>query len=132
MSKKRNFRSAAFTPGSFISIGSATITEIAAQFPFSWLLLDMEHGGFYESNLTEHLRILQPTPIAAIVRVPATDPVLIAKVLDAGADGVMIPHVVSAAQLEECKKMMYYLPEGKRGFSSSVRQFAYGTQVPVD
>lgn len=132
MGKKNNFRQSISTPGTFLSIGSPEITEIAAQFPFSWLMLDMEHGGFSIESLTQHLRILAPTDIVSIVRVPSADASLIGKVLDAGADGIMVPHVVSAAYLENVKKLMYYLPDGNRGFSSSVRQFAYGTQVPED
>jgi len=132
MKKTNDFRQLDYTPGSFLTIGSPVVTEIAAQYPFTWLLLDMEHGGFTESNLIDHLRVLTQTGILSIVRIPAADPALISRVLDAGADGIMLPHVVSAEQVEACKKMMYYLPEGKRGFSSSVRQFAYGTNVPQD
>jgi len=130
MKKTNEFRRLDYAPGSFLTIGSPVVTEIAAQYPFKWLLLDMEHGGFTESNLIDHLRVLTHTGIMSIVRVPATDAALISRVLDAGADGIMIPHVISAEQVEICKKMMYYLPAGKRGFSSSVRQFAYGITVP--
>ena len=132
MKNTNAFRQLNYMPGSFLSTGSAVVTEIAAQYPFKWLLLDMEHGGFSESNLIDHLRILSHTGIMSIVRVPVPDAVLIGRVLDAGADGIMIPHVISPGQAEECVRMMNYLPEGKRGFSSSVRQFAYGTNVPDD
>ena len=132
MKKINEFRRSAYTPGSFLTIGSTVVTEIAAQYPFTWLLLDMEHGGFTEADITSHLRILAPADIMSIVRVPSANATLISRLLDAGADGIMLPHAVSVQQVEACKQMMYYLPEGKRGFSSSVRQFAYGTAVPPD
>lgn len=132
MRKTNSFRQLSWCPGSFLSSGSPIVTEIAAQFPFKWILLDMEHGSFTADNLVEHLRILNHAGIMAIVRVPAIDPVLIGKVLDQGADGIMVPHVVTPQQVAACKKAMYYLPEGTRGFSSSSRQYAYGTNVPTD
>jgi 2-dehydro-3-deoxyglucarate aldolase/4-hydroxy-2-oxoheptanedioate aldolase len=121
-----------FSPGTFLSTGSTVVTEIAAQYPFKWLLLDMEHGSLTESTLVDHLRIFTHKEIVSIVRVPSIDPVLIGKVLDAGADGIMVPHVVSAEQITACKKAMYYQPRGNRGFSSSTRQYSFGTHVPED
>src|SRR5690606_22180544 len=66
------------------------------------------------------------------VRVPAVDHHLIGKLLDSGVNGIMVPHVESAYQIEMCKNAMYYPPHGKRGYSSSVRQYAYGTKLPGD
>lgn len=132
MNKADAFRQLTFTPGSFLSAGSVVATEIAAQYPFKWLLLDMEHGAFTESTLVDHLRIFTHKEVASIVRVPSIDPVLIGRVLDAGADGIMVPHVVSVEQITACKKAMYYPPRGNRGFSSSTRQYAFGTEVPED
>lgn len=132
MKKTNSFRQLVDCSGSFLSIGSPVVTEIAAQYPFAWLLLDMEHGGFSEATIIDHLRVLTHTQVMSIVRVPAVDPVLIGRVLDSGADGIMVPHVVSAQQVDACKSAMYYLPEGRRGFSSSARQYAYGTKAPDD
>src|SRR5690606_29206354 len=67
-----------------------------------------------------------------IVRVPSIDPVLIGKVLDEGADGIMLPHATSAEHVKACVAAMYYSPKGRRGFSSSTRQYNYGMNVPAD
>jgi len=125
-----DFRRSAYWPGTFLSVGSTVITEIAAQYPFKWLLLDMEHGGFTHDTIVDHLRALGDKPIMAIVRIPTIESGLISKLLDAGADGIMVPHVVSKDQIEICRSYMHYPPVGKRGFSSSVRQYLYGTNVP--
>jgi 2-dehydro-3-deoxyglucarate aldolase/4-hydroxy-2-oxoheptanedioate aldolase len=132
MENINDFRNLDYAPGTFLSMGSTVVTEVAAQYPFKWLLLDMEHGEYQQGDLIDHLRAVARTGIMAIVRVPAADAVLIGRVLDAGADGIMLPHVISPEQAQACIKMMRYLPEGTRGFSSSVRQFAYGTAVPKD
>lgn len=132
MNKTDVFRQSPYCTGSFLSTGSVVVTEIAAQFPFKWLLLDMEHGGVTEDSLADHLRLFTNKDIASIVRVPSIDPVLIGKVLDAGTDGIMVPHVMSAEQIEACVKAMYYYPRGNRGFSSSTRQYAYGLNIPDD
>lgn len=132
MDSKNSFRLNCYNPGSFLSIGSSVVTEIAARFPFTWLLLDMEHGGFCEANLMDNLRAISNANISVIVRVPAVDHNLIGKLLDSGAHGIMIPHVESVQQIEACKNAMYYPPQGKRGLSSSVRQYAYGTRFPKD
>lgn len=132
MSSRNAFRQLDRCPGSFLTIGSPVVTEIAVQYPFTWLLLDMEHGGFNEHNLADHLRSFTHRDMMSIVRVPAVDPVLIGRVLDMGADGIMLPHVVSVAQLDACRQAMFYPPEGRRGFSSSTRQFNYGVHTPAD
>ena len=132
MEKKDIFRGLGFCPGSFLSVGSPVVTEIAAQYPFKWLLLDMEHGGFTESNIVANLKSITSDDLVSIVRIPAVNPILISRILDAGADGIMVPHVTSAEQVEVCKKLMYYPPEGSRGYSSSVRQYNYGARVPAD
>jgi len=130
MKDTNDFRRLAYLPGTFLSLGSTVVTEIAAQYPFKWLLLDMEHGGFTSDTIVEHLRALGDKPIMSIVRIPAIESGLISKILDAGADGIMVPHVVSKDQIETCISYMHYPPVGKRGFSSSVRQYLYGTSVP--
>lgn len=132
MNKTEKFRRQPTNNGTFLSAGSIVATELAVQFPFNWLLLDMEHGGFAAHSVEDHLRAFTGKDVAAIVRVPSIDPVLIGKVLDAGADGIMVPHVMSAVQAKACVKAMHYHPKGNRGFSSSTRQYAYGKNVPDD
>ncbi|MCF7818924.1 MAG: hypothetical protein K9M54_13690 [Kiritimatiellales bacterium] len=112
--------------GTFLSIGSPVITELAAECGFDWLLLDMEHGFGSEESLFAQLLAIRGTSAAAIVRVGAPHPDLILRVLDRGADGIMVPHVSSVADAEACVQAAHYPPRGRRGYSRSTRSRRYG------
>lgn len=130
--KPTSIRDSDFSLGTWISTGSPTVAELACQFPFDWLLIDFEHGAASMAALPEILRGVSHYRTAIIVRVPDARPAVIARVLDWGADGIMVPHVRSAEEAEACVAAMRYPPQGSRGYSSSVRVYGYGTDVPTD
>ena len=132
MSDKEDFLKRPLSLGTWLSTGSPVVAEIAGQFSFDWFLLDLEHGGGAEAQLTETLRAMSGCAAKLIVRVPYLLPDMIGRVLDRGADGIMLPHVTDAQQARECAKAMRYLPHGTRGYSSSVRAYNYGLRVPLD
>ncbi len=117
--------------GSWISTDSPVVAEIAGQYPFDWLLIDFEHGAASEAVLPEIVRGISHCGAAIIIRVPELLPGMIARVLDWGADGIMLPHVRSAEEAASCVAAMRYPPYGTRGYSSSVRAYGYGTVPPV-
>lgn len=114
--------------GTWLSTGSSVIAELASQFSFDWFLLDLEHGSFSESQLMSQMRSITNAHI--IVRVPDLTPSLISRVLDWGADGIMLPHVSSPQQARDCVSAMRYPPFGNRGYSSTVRAYQYGLEAP--
>ena len=116
--------------GTWLSIGSPVIAELAAVSGFDWLLLDLEHGNETEAALPNQLRALTGYTTKKIVRVGAPQPDLVARVLDWGADGIMVPHVESAEEAEHIIEAAYYAPRGRRGFSRSVRAHDYGLHPP--
>src|SRR3569832_660541 len=79
--------------GTWMSIGSPIIAELAAQCGFDWLLFDLEHGCGTEAAIMPMLQAIRGTSTTAIVRVGAPHSDLIARVLDWGAHGIMVPHV---------------------------------------
>ncbi|RRB02514.1 HpcH/HpaI aldolase family protein [Larkinella rosea] len=115
--------------GTWLSIGSPVIAELAAACGFDWLLFDLEHGCLTESGLLANLQAAKREGVRLIVRVGSMDSALIARVLDWGASGIMLPHVSTAEQARECVKAMNYPPIGTRGYSSSARSFSYGLHV---
>ena len=119
------------TLGTWLSIGSPVIAELAAVCGLDWVLLDLEHGCGSEADVPEQLRAVRGGPTRAIVRVPVDRPDLVARMLDQGADGVMVPHVDRVAQAEQFVRAASYPPRGQRGVSRTVRAHDYGLR-PLD
>lgn len=112
--------------GTWLSIGSPAVAELAGLCGFDWVLLDLEHGCATEAAIPDQLRALAGTETKGIVRVGAPHPDLIARVLDWGAFGIMAPRVESAAAAEALAAAAYHAPRGRRGYSSTVRATGYG------
>ncbi|HCN30364.1 MAG TPA: 2-dehydro-3-deoxyglucarate aldolase [Verrucomicrobiales bacterium] len=112
--------------GTWISTGSAAVTELAALCGLDWVLLDLEHGCESEAAIPGQLRPLRGGKTRGIVRVGAPHADLIGRVLDWGADGVMVPHVESAAAAEAIVRAAHHAPRGQRGFARTVRACDYG------
>ncbi len=116
--------------GTFLSIGSSAITELAAEVGYDWVLIDLEHGCESEASLPNQLRALRGSQTLAIVRVSAPHPDLMGRVLDWGADGIMVPHVDTVEQALRCVQAAHYPPQGHRGVSRTVRAYGYGMKIP--
>jgi len=112
--------------GSWLSIGSPVIAELAAQCGYDWLLIDLEHGCGTEAAVLPQLQAIRGTASRGIVRVGAPYPDLIARILDRGAAGVMVPHVNSADEAAKIVQSACYAPHGTRGYSRTVRATDYG------
>ncbi len=112
--------------GTWLSIGSPVIAELAALSGFDWVLFDLEHGCAPEAALPDQLRALGGSRTRGIVRVGAPHPDQIARVLDWGANGIMVPRVESAGTAAAVVEAACHAPRGRRGFSRTVRATGYG------
>ena len=99
----------------------AAQVESAGHAGFDFIVLDTEHGPGGGFALEEHLRA---SAIPALVRVPGPDAILAA--LDAGATGIVVPHVLDAAGAEAVVAAAHYPPRGRRGIALSTRAGRYG------
>ncbi len=117
--------------GTWLSLGSPVIAELAAECDFDWLLFDLEHGSLTESALLANLQAIKGSRSVPIVRVGAPHPDLILRALDWGAGGIMVPRVESSEEAEACVQAMQYPPRGRRGLSQSARVYGYGIR-PAD
>ncbi len=117
--------------GTWLSINSPIAAEIAAAMQFDWLLFDLEHGLGSEAGLLPMLQATGSFSIAKIVRVGHVDHSLIARALDWGADGIMLPRVESAEKAKACLEFMLYPPHGRRGFSGAARAYNYGLDPAI-
>jgi 2-keto-3-deoxy-L-rhamnonate aldolase RhmA len=112
--------------GTWLSLGSPAAAELAAYAGMPWVLIDLEHGCASEAAVPDQLRALRGTETRGIVRVGALQPDLIARVLDWGAHGVMLPRVETAEQAQALVQAAHYAPRGTRGYSRTVATHRYG------
>jgi 2-keto-3-deoxy-L-rhamnonate aldolase RhmA len=118
--------------GTWLSVGSPVIAELASLSGFDWVLFDLEHGCVSEATLPDQLRALRGSTTKGIVRVSAPAPDQIARVLDWGADGIMVPRVECAAAADSIVRFACHAPQGRRGFSRTVRATDYGMKGHPD
>ena len=115
------------TIGLFVNLGSIISAEIVARAGYDWALVDLEHGMATESELLGQLVAIQSTPTAAIVRVVSGERMRVGRILDLGADGVMIPRLETVDQMRETVRWMRYPPAGIRGVATGTRGAGYST-----
>jgi 4-hydroxy-2-oxoheptanedioate aldolase len=112
--------------GGWLNLGSPITAEMAGLAGFDWVLLDHEHGPGSDTTILHQLQAVAATPAAAFVRIAANDPARFKRVLDAGAHGVMVPFVNTAAEAEAAVAAMRYPPRGRRGVSRLTRANGFG------
>lgn len=101
--------------GLWVTLDSASVTEMAVALGLDWVVIDAEHGQLDWSQILEHLRATVRSDTVALVRIAERDTVLAKRALDLGADGVVVPMIETAEQLAEALADCRYPPEGRRG-----------------
>ncbi len=91
------------------------LTRLAANAGADFIIYDMEHTGWSIETVRNLIASGDGAPIVPFVRVPATQYHFIARVLDVGAMGIMVPMVGDAAQAEMIVQSAKYPPLGQRG-----------------
>ena len=111
--------------GTSVAIPSAMVVEALGSSPFDAICIDAEHSPLSIEGLESLLRAADLAPKAAVVRVPEVGS-YIARVLDLGAAGIVVPRIETAAQAAEVVERARYAPEGRRGAGPGRGQ-SYGT-----
>jgi 2-keto-3-deoxy-L-rhamnonate aldolase RhmA len=83
---------------------------------YDYVGFDVQHGYLDDADAALLLRRLEHVPIATAVRLPSADPAPIGRVLDAGADAVIVAMVESAEQAAAAVAATRYAPTGVRSF----------------
>ena len=113
------------TLGSWIQIGHPACAEVLARAGFDWVCVDLEHGAIDLETTADIFRALGGFDCVPVARLPLNDPIWIHRTLDAGARGLIIPMVKTAAEAEAAVREAKYPPRGVRGFGYS-RANLYG------
>jgi 4-hydroxy-2-oxoheptanedioate aldolase len=102
--------------GAWCSIGSSYAAELLASCGFDWICIDLQHGFAGLDSLLPMVQAAAITRTPALVRVPRLDAGLIGRALDAGAAGVIVPMVNSAAEARAAVAACRYPPDGIRSW----------------
>src|SRR6267154_4287543 len=113
------------TYGMWISMESATVSEMAVGLGLDWIVIDAEHGHLDWKEILEHIRATVRSDAVALVRIAELNSGLIKRALDIGADGIVIPWIETAQQLKQAVAFATYPPEGIRGIGAE-RATAWG------
>ena len=100
--------------GSWLNLASPLAAEILATEGFEWLTVDLEHGPWGIADAANGFRAIESRGAVPLARVWSHQPEVIARVLDAGALGLVIPHVSNRTQAEALVQAVRYPPFGER------------------
>jgi len=112
--------------GLWSSLSSHYSVEVIAGAGFDWILLDCEHSPNDLESLLAQLQAAAAYPTTPIVRVPWNDTVTIKRVLDVGAQSLLVPYVCSAEEAKAAVAATRYPPAGVRGVAGTTRASRFG------
>jgi len=110
---------------SFIKTPAHAVVEIAGDAGLDAVVLDAEHAPFDAGSLDSALLACRAAAVGGLVRVADARAATLQQALDLGADGLVLPHIVGAAQARQILAATRYR-DGCRGFSNSPRAGGYG------
>lgn len=113
--------------GTFMKLPSAQIVEILGLAGLDFAIFDAEHGPLTFESIEMLTRAAEAANICPLVRVYENDSALISRALDVGAEGVLVPHMVTAANVESLVSAARYHPEGNRGICRYVRAAGFSS-----
>ena len=107
------------------------IGHVLKQAGCDFAVLDTEHSGFGVETTKHVLRYMEAAALPTVVRAPSRRYEDVARICDAGAEGVMLPMVSTVEEAEEIVRGMKYTPRGRRGVvvRSAVDRYTTGPTV---
>jgi 2-dehydro-3-deoxyglucarate aldolase len=127
------------TFGGWVQLPSADVAEILAAAGFAWVVIDLEHGGIDRTAMVPLVRAIQGRGAVALARLMAGDPLLARQALDAGASGVIVPHVSDPVRYAAFVEACSWPPAGSRSvafmrandYGRAFGDYAVDAQDPV-
>jgi 2-dehydro-3-deoxyglucarate aldolase/4-hydroxy-2-oxoheptanedioate aldolase len=123
---KEKVQSGGTSIGTFMfEFATTGIGQLAAESGAEFAIYDMEHTGWSVETIRMLIATTRPTEMIPLVRVPATEYDFVARVLDMGAMGIMIPMCESAEQAKMLVASAKYPPVGRRGAAFTIAHDDY-------
>jgi 4-hydroxy-2-oxoheptanedioate aldolase len=118
--------------GLILKMPATATVELAGHAGFDLVLIDTEHGPSDMTELEHHCRAAECAGMEPWVRVSDGASPDILRALDAGARGIVVPHVNSAADVAQAAALTRYPPHGRRSLALSTRAGRYGLRSTDD
>lgn len=115
--------------GCFVDLYAPKVAERLSRDNFDFIILDAEHGLFSREEIENMIRACDVSGMPVIVRVDY-DPSTVQKVLDMGADGILVPMIRTVEDVRGAVKRAKYPPMGSRGSDFYSRAYRYGRNDP--
>jgi len=113
--------------GLFVFSPDPAHTEIAGIAGFDFVIVDLEHAPLDIRDVLGHVRAADAVGLSVVVRVADDAPAQVARLLDAGVQGIVFPHVgLSSARTSAAVSALRYAPAGDRPACTGVRAADYG------
>jgi len=112
---KQKLKNRELTIGSWITLGNTGVAEILSNAGFDWLVIDLEHTTISIDQAGDLIRIIDLSGVPSLVRLTSNDENQIKRVLDAGAQGILVPMINSAKEAKLAVAATRYPPLGNRG-----------------
>jgi 2-keto-3-deoxy-L-rhamnonate aldolase RhmA len=125
-SLKAKLRAGRRAVGALITINSPELVETFGHLGYDFVFIDGQHGGLGVETARELIRAAELTGMTPLVRVRKNDAAEILEYLDQGAGGVIVPDVLSRADVEAAAKATRYPTRGVRGAMGMSRAAFYG------
>ncbi|MFA9423906.1 MAG: HpcH/HpaI aldolase/citrate lyase family protein [Sedimentibacter sp.] len=104
------------TIGTFLELGTANAVEGLGYSGLDYIIIDTEHGPFAEESAMEFIRAAKLSKLTPFVRIKEITRPSVLKMLDIGAEGLIVPCVETVEQVKNLVKWGKYTPTGERGF----------------
>lgn len=112
-------------------IPDPTVSEILALSGIDFVAVDMEHGAIDIADLRTMVPLFKLANVPVIVRVASSNSAFIAKVLDMGIDGIMVPQITTVEEAQNIVKVSKFAPLGSRGVGGACSADRFG-EISVD
>ncbi|MET7400328.1 aldolase/citrate lyase family protein, partial [Dactylosporangium sp. NPDC005572] len=129
--RRSRFRAALARPdgpalGTWLKLPAMESVELVALAGFDFVVVDLEHAPLDLETAYRAIGTAGHLGVAPIVRIPTLEAGIVQRVLDAGAEGVMVPHVDSVADAAAAVRAVRFPPLGARGVGATSRAGAWG------
>ncbi len=113
--------------GTWLMTGSTQAAEGMGHAGYDFLVVDTEHVPIDLGQTFQLLQAVGNTPASPVVRLPWNDAVTMKRILDMGAQTVMVPFVETAEEARAAVASTRYPPDGVRGIAAMTRASRFGT-----